>query len=140
MLSDRKVKIVKYQLTKETSQLLWSTQKLRLICSNAYRLPFHIFLTFITVFPLIFKFHNRTLEKFPKFERKKLQKQRLIDRLQIIMEKMKNILKPKPNPQQLLKDWQRRLRQECRNIERQIRGRYFNFFLFDLIYLDCFCK
>ncbi|KAL8525366.1 hypothetical protein ACS0TY_014843 [Phlomoides rotata] len=37
------------------------------------------------------------------------------------MEKMKNILKPKPNPQQLLKDWQRRLRQECRNIERQIR-------------------
>ncbi|XP_057781843.1 vacuolar protein sorting-associated protein 24 homolog 1 isoform X1 [Salvia miltiorrhiza] len=37
------------------------------------------------------------------------------------MEKMKNVLKPKPNPQQLLKDWQRRLRQECRNIERQIR-------------------
>jgi len=33
-----------------------------------------------------------------------------------------NILKPKPNPQQLLRDWQRRLRQECRNIERQIRG------------------
>lgn len=32
-----------------------------------------------------------------------------------------NILKPKPNPQQLLRDWQRRLRQECRNIERQIR-------------------
>lgn len=29
---------------------------------------------------------------------------------------------PKPNPQQLLRDWQRRLRQECRNIERQIRG------------------
>lgn len=28
---------------------------------------------------------------------------------------------PKPNPQQLLRDWQRRLRQECRNIERQIR-------------------
>lgn len=38
------------------------------------------------------------------------------------MEKMMNILKPKPNPQQLLRDWQRRLRQECRNIERQIRG------------------
>ncbi|KAF3632294.1 Vacuolar protein sorting-associated protein 24 -like protein 1 [Capsicum annuum] len=37
------------------------------------------------------------------------------------MEKVKNILKPKPNPQQLLRDWQRRLRQECRNIERQIR-------------------
>ncbi|KAG6402950.1 hypothetical protein SASPL_135165 [Salvia splendens] len=32
-----------------------------------------------------------------------------------------NVLKPKPNPQQLLRDWQRRLRQECRNIERQIR-------------------
>ncbi|XP_057422084.1 vacuolar protein sorting-associated protein 24 homolog 1-like isoform X2 [Lotus japonicus] len=30
------------------------------------------------------------------------------------------ILKPKPNPQQLLREWQRRLRQECRNIERQI--------------------
>ncbi|ERN12874.1 vacuolar protein sorting-associated protein 24 homolog 1 [Amborella trichopoda] len=37
------------------------------------------------------------------------------------MEKVKNLLKPKPNPQQLLRDWQRRLRQECRGIERQIR-------------------
>ncbi|GKV08377.1 hypothetical protein SLEP1_g20011 [Rubroshorea leprosula] len=37
------------------------------------------------------------------------------------MEKMKSIIKPKPNPQQQLRDWQRRLRQECRNIERQIR-------------------
>ncbi|THG05156.1 hypothetical protein TEA_019585 [Camellia sinensis var. sinensis] len=37
------------------------------------------------------------------------------------MEKMMNVLKPKPNPQQQLRDWQRRLRQECRNIERQIR-------------------
>ncbi|KAI3523381.1 hypothetical protein L1887_01452 [Cichorium endivia] len=37
------------------------------------------------------------------------------------MEKVMNILKPKPNPQQLLRDWQRRLRQECRNIDRQIR-------------------
>ncbi|XP_073145764.1 vacuolar protein sorting-associated protein 24 homolog 1-like [Henckelia pumila] len=37
------------------------------------------------------------------------------------MEKMMKILKPKPNPQELLRDWQRRLRQECRNIERQIR-------------------
>ncbi|CAK8576173.1 unnamed protein product [Lathyrus sativus] len=37
------------------------------------------------------------------------------------MEKVMNILKPKPNPQQILRDWQRRLRQECRNIERQIR-------------------
>ncbi|KAK2978727.1 hypothetical protein RJ640_015258 [Escallonia rubra] len=37
------------------------------------------------------------------------------------MEKVMNILKPKPNPQQILRDWQRRLRQDCRNIERQIR-------------------
>ncbi|KVI00154.1 vacuolar protein sorting-associated protein 24 homolog 1-like [Cynara cardunculus var. scolymus] len=37
------------------------------------------------------------------------------------MEKVRNMFMPKPNPQQLLRDWQRRLRQECRNIERQIR-------------------
>lgn len=37
------------------------------------------------------------------------------------MDKMKSMLKPKPNPQQQLRDWQRRLRQECRNIERSIR-------------------
>ncbi|KAK2643449.1 hypothetical protein Ddye_025212 [Dipteronia dyeriana] len=37
------------------------------------------------------------------------------------MEKVMNIIKPKPNPQQILRDWQRKLRQECRNIERQIR-------------------
>ncbi|XP_068640436.1 vacuolar protein sorting-associated protein 24 homolog 1 [Aristolochia californica] len=37
------------------------------------------------------------------------------------METVKNLLKPKPNPQQQLRDWQRRLRQECRNVERQIR-------------------
>ncbi|GLT93248.1 hypothetical protein SLE2022_110490 [Rubroshorea leprosula] len=37
------------------------------------------------------------------------------------MDKFKNMLKPKANPQQLLRDWQRKLRQECRNIERQIR-------------------
>ncbi|XP_057504313.1 vacuolar protein sorting-associated protein 24 homolog 1-like [Actinidia eriantha] len=37
------------------------------------------------------------------------------------MEKVMNIIKPKPNPQQQLRDWQRRLRQESRNIERQIR-------------------
>ncbi|KAF9594243.1 hypothetical protein IFM89_028900 [Coptis chinensis] len=37
------------------------------------------------------------------------------------MEKVKNMLLPKPNPQQQLRDWQRKLRQECRNIERQIR-------------------
>ncbi|KAG8655177.1 vacuolar protein sorting-associated protein 24 homolog 1 [Manihot esculenta] len=37
------------------------------------------------------------------------------------MEKVMNMIKPKPNPQQQLRDWQRKLRQECRNIERQIR-------------------
>ncbi|GAB2286882.1 hypothetical protein Dimus_021271 [Dionaea muscipula] len=37
------------------------------------------------------------------------------------MEKVKSMLMPKANPQQQLRDWQRRLRQECRNIERQIR-------------------
>lgn len=37
------------------------------------------------------------------------------------MEKVKNLLLPKPNPQQVLRDWQRRLRQECRNIDRQVR-------------------
>jgi len=36
------------------------------------------------------------------------------------MEKMKNLLKAKPNPQQQLRDWQSHLRKECRNIERQI--------------------
>ncbi|MBA0697243.1 hypothetical protein Goari_020789, partial [Gossypium aridum] len=47
------------------------------------------------------------------------------------MDKFKNMLKPKPNPQQLLRDWQRKLRQECRNIERQIRGKLLHF-LFSL--------
>ncbi|KAL6566865.1 hypothetical protein OROMI_015269 [Orobanche minor] len=37
------------------------------------------------------------------------------------MERVMNILKPKPEPQQLLKDWQRRIRRECLNIDRQIR-------------------
>ncbi|KAK9153893.1 hypothetical protein Sjap_001373 [Stephania japonica] len=37
------------------------------------------------------------------------------------MERVKNMLKPKPNPQEQLRDWQRRLRQECRSLERQIR-------------------
>ncbi|KAI3826453.1 hypothetical protein L1987_00501 [Smallanthus sonchifolius] len=37
------------------------------------------------------------------------------------MEKLRYMLISKPNPQQLLRDWQRRLRQECRHIERQIR-------------------
>lgn len=51
-----------------------------------------------------------------------------------------NMLKPKPNPQQQLRDWQRRLRQECRNIERQIRGNFLiwvNFILcFYLVFMD----
>ncbi|KAB2614641.1 vacuolar protein sorting-associated protein 24 1-like [Pyrus ussuriensis x Pyrus communis] len=37
------------------------------------------------------------------------------------MERVMNVIKPKANPQQQLRDWQRKLRQECRNIERQIR-------------------
>ncbi|KAK9734503.1 hypothetical protein RND81_04G144000 [Saponaria officinalis] len=37
------------------------------------------------------------------------------------MDKVKSLLGQKPNPQQLLRDWQRRLRQESRNIERQVR-------------------
>ncbi|KAE8712726.1 Vacuolar protein sorting-associated protein 24-like protein 1 [Hibiscus syriacus] len=43
------------------------------------------------------------------------------------MEKVMNIIKPKPNPQQLLRDWQRRLRQEChiqreeKNVQKAIR-------------------
>ncbi|CAJ2654502.1 unnamed protein product [Trifolium pratense] len=36
------------------------------------------------------------------------------------MEKLMNILKPKPNPQQILRDWQRKVLQESRNIDRQI--------------------
>ncbi|KAF7152287.1 vacuolar protein sorting-associated protein 24 homolog 1-like [Rhododendron vialii] len=36
------------------------------------------------------------------------------------MDKMKNMLKPKPSPQQQLRDWQSHLRKECRGIERQI--------------------
>ncbi|KAI3511828.1 hypothetical protein L1887_18988 [Cichorium endivia] len=46
------------------------------------------------------------------------------------MEKVRNLLMPKPNPQQLLRDWQRRLRQECRNIDRQIRGKLISSFSF----------
>ncbi|KAL6494516.1 hypothetical protein OROGR_031316 [Orobanche gracilis] len=37
------------------------------------------------------------------------------------MERVMNILKPKPEPQQLLRDWQHRIRKECLNIDRQIR-------------------
>lgn len=39
------------------------------------------------------------------------------------METMKNMLRPKPNPQQQLREWQRKLRQEARNVERQVRGK-----------------
>jgi charged multivesicular body protein 3 len=38
------------------------------------------------------------------------------------METVKNLLKPKPTPQQQLREWQRRLRNEGRTIDRQIRG------------------
>jgi apolipoprotein N-acyltransferase len=51
------------------------------------------------------------------------------------MDKFKSILKPKPNPQEQLRDWQRRLRQECRNIERQIRGMLFYFLFFVIVFL-----
>lgn len=37
------------------------------------------------------------------------------------MEAVKAILKPRPTPQQQMRDWQRRLKQECRNIDRHIR-------------------
>ncbi|GFZ04209.1 SNF7 family protein [Actinidia rufa] len=52
------------------------------------------------------------------------------------MEKVLNIIKPKPNPQQQLRDWQRRLRQESRNIERQIRGTLFKFYFFWICLID----
>jgi hypothetical protein len=38
------------------------------------------------------------------------------------MEKVKGLLKPRPTPQQQLREWQRRLRNECRGLDRQIRG------------------
>ncbi|GJN09356.1 hypothetical protein PR202_ga27357 [Eleusine coracana subsp. coracana] len=38
------------------------------------------------------------------------------------METVKSLLKPKPTPQQQLREWQRRLRNEGRTIDRQIRG------------------
>ncbi|XP_040255603.1 vacuolar protein sorting-associated protein 24 homolog 1-like [Aegilops tauschii subsp. strangulata] len=37
------------------------------------------------------------------------------------MEVVKSLLKPKPTPQQQMREWQRRLRNKGRNIERQIR-------------------
>lgn len=38
------------------------------------------------------------------------------------MEKVRNMLKPKVEPQKQLREWQRRLRRECLNVDRQIRG------------------
>ncbi|XP_052162214.1 vacuolar protein sorting-associated protein 24 homolog 1-like isoform X1 [Oryza glaberrima] len=38
------------------------------------------------------------------------------------MEKVKGLLKPRPTPQQQLREWQRKLRNECRVLDRQIRG------------------
>ncbi|CAL5082930.1 unnamed protein product [Urochloa decumbens] len=37
------------------------------------------------------------------------------------MDKVKSLLKPRPTPQQQLREWQRRLRNECRVLDRQIR-------------------
>ncbi|EEC82025.1 hypothetical protein OsI_25990 [Oryza sativa Indica Group] len=37
------------------------------------------------------------------------------------MEKVKGLLKPRPTPQQQLREWQRKLRNECRVLDRQIR-------------------
>ncbi|KAL1817058.1 hypothetical protein ACET3Z_019632 [Daucus carota] len=37
------------------------------------------------------------------------------------METVRNILKPKVEPQKQLREWQRRLRRECLNVDRQIR-------------------
>jgi hypothetical protein len=38
------------------------------------------------------------------------------------MEKVLGVFKPKPTPQEQLREWQRKLRQEARNVERQVRG------------------
>ncbi|MBA0629500.1 hypothetical protein Godav_024048 [Gossypium davidsonii] len=64
-----------------------------------------------------------------------------LEKEKVKMDKFKNMLKPKPNPQQLLRDWQRKLRQECRNIERQIRGKIFPSFSLNCLeknFDDCF--
>lgn len=37
------------------------------------------------------------------------------------MERVRNILRPKVEPQKQLREWQRRLRRECMNVDRQIR-------------------
>jgi hypothetical protein len=38
------------------------------------------------------------------------------------MEKVVGLFKPKVSPQEQLREWQRKLRQESRNVDRQIRG------------------
>ncbi len=42
---------------------------------------------------------------------------------------MLGVFKPKPTPQEQLREWQRKLRQEARNVERQVRGIIFFFLL-----------
>jgi hypothetical protein len=81
-------------------QLLWPTQPKRLF----FLLPLSP-VTFCRIFS------NRVLLSTPT-QRRGEQK----------METVKNLLKPKPTPQQQLREWQRRLRNEGRTIDRQIRG------------------
>lgn len=38
------------------------------------------------------------------------------------MEKVLGVFKPKPSPQEQLREWQRKLRQESRDVDRQVRG------------------
>lgn len=45
------------------------------------------------------------------------------------MEKVLGVFRPKVTPQEQLREWQRKLRQESRNIERQIRGKELMIFL-----------
>ncbi|KAL2633665.1 hypothetical protein R1flu_005144 [Riccia fluitans] len=42
------------------------------------------------------------------------------------MEKVMNLIKPKPTVQEQLRDWQRKLQQEARNIDRQIHEDFFD--------------
>jgi len=65
------------------------------------------------------------------------------------MDKFKSMLKLKPNAQQQLRDyWQGKLRQECPDIERKIKGKCqtFHFFFplwifynFDLVLMGLIC-
>jgi hypothetical protein len=40
------------------------------------------------------------------------------------MDVLKGLLKPRPTPQQLLREWQRRLRNERLVLDRRIRGNF----------------